>query len=105
MIDIRANQLLNEMRAMALQAQGKPQVPTAEAGNSFSEMLKTSLADANNLMVESSQLQTAFDKGDPNVSLAEVAVASQKAGVAFQAVVQVRNKFIQAYQDVMNMSI
>ncbi|MGZ5030965.1 MAG: flagellar hook-basal body complex protein FliE, partial [Methylobacter sp.] len=43
--------------------------------------------------------------GDTNVSLAEVMVASQKASVSFQAMLQVRNKLVEAYKDVMNMPI
>jgi flagellar hook-basal body complex protein FliE len=45
----------------------------------------------------------AFESGDANVSLAEVMVASQKASVSFQAMLQVRNKLVEAYKDVMNM--
>ncbi len=44
-----------------------------------------------------------FESGDANVSLAEVMVASQKASVSFQAMLQVRNKLVEAYKDVMNM--
>ncbi len=41
--------------------------------------------------------------GDQDVSLAEVMIASQKASVSFQAMLQVRNKLVDAYKDVMNM--
>jgi len=43
--------------------------------------------------------------GDPNVSLADAMIASQKASVAFQATVQVRNKLVAAYEEVMRMSV
>jgi flagellar hook-basal body complex protein FliE len=43
--------------------------------------------------------------GDPNVNLVDVMIASQKASVAFEATVQVRNKMVEAYQEVMRMSI
>ncbi|MFW5446947.1 MAG: flagellar hook-basal body complex protein FliE, partial [Methylophagaceae bacterium] len=51
------------------------------------------------------KLKTAFEMGDPNVSLADAMIASQKASVAFQATLQVRNKLVQAYEEVMRMSV
>ena len=45
----------------------------------------------------------AFETGATNISLADVMVATQKANVSFQAMLQVRNKLVEAYQDVMNM--
>ena len=43
--------------------------------------------------------------GDPNVSLVDTMVAAQKAGLAFDATLQVRNKLVEAYKDIMNMPI
>jgi flagellar hook-basal body complex protein FliE len=45
----------------------------------------------------------AFEAGAANISLADVMVSTQKASVSFQAMLQVRNKLVEAYQDVMNM--
>jgi flagellar hook-basal body complex protein FliE len=50
-------------------------------------------------------MSDAFVKGEPNVDLTEVMVAVQKASLSFQAMTQVRNKLVQAYQDVMNMPV
>ena len=47
----------------------------------------------------------AFEMGAKGVDLTEVMVASQKASVSFQAAVQVRNKLVQAYQDIMQMPV
>ena len=49
--------------------------------------------------------QSQFEKGDPDVSLAEVMVALEKASVSFQAMTQVRNELLSAYQEVMNMPV
>jgi flagellar hook-basal body complex protein FliE len=43
--------------------------------------------------------------GDPNVSLSEVMIASQKSSLAFSAMVEVRNKFLEAYKEVMSMPV
>jgi flagellar hook-basal body complex protein FliE len=43
--------------------------------------------------------------GDDSVSLSDVMIAGQKANIAFQATIQVRNKLVSAYQDMMNMQV
>jgi flagellar hook-basal body complex protein FliE len=50
-------------------------------------------------------MTTRFEMGDPSVSLAEVMVNSQKAGLQFQAVAEIRNRVLSAYKDVMNMPV
>jgi flagellar hook-basal body complex protein FliE len=46
-----------------------------------------------------------FQLGTSNVSLEDTMVALQKANISFQAMVQVRNKVVAAYNDIMNMQI
>ena len=53
----------------------------------------------------SGALAAAFERGDPNADLARVMVASQQSQLAFRATVEVRNRLVQAYQDVMNMPL
>ena len=55
--------------------------------------------------MESSRLAGQIETGDGGVSLVKAMIASQKAGIAFQATMQVRNKVVSAYQDIMNMPI
>jgi flagellar hook-basal body complex protein FliE len=50
-------------------------------------------------------MRTAFEQGEPGVDLAEVMIAVQKSSVSFQAMVEVRNKLVDAYKDVMNMPV
>ena len=59
----------------------------------------------NEAQQSSGELKRAFELGESNVDLAQVMIASQKANVSFQAMVQVRNKLVEAYKDVMNMPI
>ncbi|MGZ5052004.1 MAG: flagellar hook-basal body complex protein FliE [Methylobacter sp.] len=102
MSDMNVNQVLAQMRAMSLEASGaKP----AEAGGSadFAAMLKQTIGAVNETQQTAGKMTEAFESGDANVSLAEVMVASQKASVSFQAMLQVRNKLVEAYKDVMNM--
>ncbi len=101
MSEMNINQVLAQMRAMSIEASGKPQAASQEGD--FAVMLKQSIDAVNNTQKSSGELAKAFEMGDPDVSLAEVMIASQKASVSFQAMVQVRNKLVEAYQDVMNM--
>ena len=106
MNDVNVNQLLAQMRGMAQAAQGgQASNPMQNDLPDFSSMLKTSIDKVNEVQKASGALSTAFQSGDENVALAEVMVAAQKASVSFQAMVQVRNKLISAYQDIMNMPV
>jgi len=103
---INPDTLLTQMRAMAAQAQGQTTETSGAAGQSdFSDILKQSVEKVNETQLESKKLQEAFQTGDPNVNVSEVMVAMQKSSVSFQAMLQVRNKLVNAYQDIMNMQI
>ncbi len=106
---IDPNQLLAQMKALQAQASQQPiatEVLEKPGGvTDFSKLMKTAVDQVNETQQASSQLKTAFEMGDPNVSLADAMIASQKASVAFEATVQVRNKLIKAYEEVMRMSI
>ena len=105
MSDIAINQVLAQMRAM--QALANP-TATPEAvqgqGNSTNYM-QDSIKEVNAAMQESRAMTTRFEMGDPTVSLAEVMVNSQKAGLQFQAVAEIRNRVLSAYKEVMNMPV
>jgi flagellar hook-basal body complex protein FliE len=101
MSDINVNQVLAQMRTMSIEASSKP--AEGEGGSDFAMMLKESIDSVNNTQKTSGKLSKAFELGEPDVSLAEVMIASQKASVSFQAMVQVRNKLVDAYKDVMSM--
>ena len=77
----------------------------APAAPSFSQTLQGALAGVNQAQQTSGKLAAAFERGDPNADLARVMVASQQSQLAFRATVEVRNRLVQAYQDVMNMPL
>jgi flagellar hook-basal body complex protein FliE len=108
---IDPNQLLTQMRAAQAQA-SQQSVGTSPVNASqtaervdFSNMMKAAVDKVNETQKASGELKTAFEMGDPNVSLADAMIASQKASVAFQATLQVRNKLVKAYEEVMSMSV
>ena len=101
------NQVLAQMRVMAARASNTPVERGVEgvAGMDFGALLKDSLAQVNDAQFQAKELATAFELGDTTVDLPEVMVALQRASVSFQAMTQVRNKLLSAYQEVMNMQV
>ena len=67
--------------------------------------MKQSLQQVNEAQAEGRRLADAFESGDQSVELPEVMIALQKASISFQAMSQVRNKLLSAYQEVMNMQV
>lgn len=71
----------------------------------FTQALNQALEQVSLKQNESSSLAQRFQMGDPSVSLERTMVASQTANISFQALVQVRNRVVAAYQDIMNMQV
>lgn len=104
------NSLLFKMRATASLAQGGMQTPPVEqvpevSAPNFSNLLRQSIDAVNQLQQNASGLATAFERGVPGVDIPEVMVASQKANISFQAMTQMRNKLVSAYQEIMSMQV
>ncbi len=108
MNQIEMSRLLDQMRVMAGQARAMPQplAKTGEpAGADFAALLQKSINAVSETQQQASALAKAFEQGDSQVHLNEVMLALQKASISFQAMTQVRNKLIEAYQDIKNMPI
>ena len=82
---------------------GAAQAPGAAGG--FSQTLAHAIDNVSRTQQAAGDLQQAFELGDPKADLARVMVAMQQSQVAFRATVEVRNRLVQAYQEVMNMPI
>jgi flagellar hook-basal body complex protein FliE len=97
--------MVNQLRAVAAQAAAVP----APAGNSatadFAGMLKSAIDEVNGAQLDARQLTRQFESGDSEVNLQDVVLSLQKASLSFQTMVQVRNKLVTAYQEVMNMQV
>ena len=72
---------------------------------SFSDALKGALQNVSNAQNQADDMGKKFAAGDDSVSLSDTMVAMQKASISFQATVQVRNKLVSAYHDIMNMQV
>lgn len=72
---------------------------------SFSDALKAQLDNVSNAQNQADDMGKRFSAGDDSVSLSDTMIAMQKASITFQATVQVRNKLVSAYHDIMNMQV
>ena len=111
------SQVLAEMRNLRAQIKPaedlKPEVSPTRIDSvnkpnevpKFSELLSSAVNGVNDAQKASNAMKTAYEQGDPSVSITQVMIQSQKASVAFDAVTQVRNKVVRAYEDIMKMPV
>jgi flagellar hook-basal body complex protein FliE len=81
-----------------------PTAPGA-ADSGFANLLKQGLEKVNATQSRATTLAAQFEKGVPGVELPQVMLEMQKANVSFRAVTEVRNKFVEAYREIMNMPL
>lgn len=106
--------MVAQLRNAAARAAG-PVAQPSEAGDTapagaagrvdFGEALRSSLDQVNGAQRKAEDMGQRFALGDDSVNLSDVMIASQKASISFQATVQVRNKLVSAYHDIMNMQV
>lgn len=112
------NQVLSQMRNMQSQIQSPGastpnfssvnKLDQADSGierADFAAMLKNAVDNVNSLQQEASEMAKAYERGDENVDLPQVMIGLQKSSVSFEAMTQVRNKLVDAYEKIMNMPI
>lgn len=78
---------------------------TGKAGQAdFTSTLQSALQQVNAQQKQASDLSAAYERGD-TIDIAKVMLARQQASVGFEATLQVRNKLLSAYKDIMNMPV
>jgi len=85
------------------QGGGMPMVQAPQG--SFSVALSSALKSVSATQLEAGRMQRELQADNPTVSLEETMVTMQKAQIGFQATLQVRNRLVQAYSDIMNMQV
>ncbi|MBB3140374.1 flagellar hook-basal body complex protein FliE [Halomonas organivorans] len=100
---------LAQMQSLATQAGGDAasgqRVDTAVGNGGFAGELQASIQRINDLKLQAGDSMRAFQSGEPGVELDDVMVDMQKASVASEMGIQVRNRLVTAYKDVMNMQV
>ena len=76
----------------------------ANAAPGFGQAVNRALEQVNDAQMRSSSLQEAYERGEP-VPLTDVVIGMQKSSLAFEATLQVRNKVLKAYEDILNMPV
>ena len=100
------------MRALQARASTQPDEgaalgrTTAEPGpTEFATLMQNAVDHVASMQNQATALSEAYETGDKSVDLTKVMLEVQKAGLAFHAMTEVRNKLIDAYSQVMNMSV
>lgn len=104
--------MVAQIKAAVARAQGVI-APTENSADSesaalrvdFASVLKNSLDDVNAAQNKSQQLSESFSMGNPGIHLSDVMISLQKASISFQLSLQVRNKLVSAYRDIMTMQV
>ena len=100
-------QVLEQMRALQARTSGiaadAPQ--SAAQPSDFAQLMKSSVDQLSTMQNQATALADAYESGDKSVDLTKVMLEVQKAGLAFRAMTEVRNKLLDAYTQVMNMSV
>ena len=105
-IDRMLSQLRTAQALASRKPEGRTAAPEAEAPKAdFSTLLKDSLNQVAKTQNDAVHLSKAFSVGDPNTNLQDVMIAMQKSTISFQQAIQVRNKVVQAYQEIMNLAV
>ena len=77
---------------------------SAPQGGGFAGSLQSALASVNDTQIRAADITEGYERGQVT-DVAQVMLARQEAGVAFEATLQVRNKLLSAYQDIMRMGV
>lgn len=84
--------------------ESRPAETEATVPANFGDSLKSALEGVNQTQSRASELSAAYERGEVT-DIAKVMLARQEAGVAFEATLQVRNKLLSAYQEIMRMGV
>ncbi len=100
-MDFRMTPLTGIQPGLKLAGQAKV---SENQGSGFSDFLKNAVDEVNTLQQQADEMKTKLVTGDVD-DIAQVMIAAEKANLAFQLTVQIRNKVLEAYQEVMRMQV
>lgn len=110
-MQIGANSLFQEMQSLSGEIKpsgmstGITQQVNNTSGSDFGQLLSQAVGTVGELQSNAASLATRLDMGDSTVTLSETVIAREKSSVAFEATVQVRNKLVEAYKEIMSMPV
>jgi flagellar hook-basal body complex protein FliE len=98
---IDKSQVLQQLHAPETAA---PAANGSGPAGGFADALKSALDGVNSTQQNAENITSAYERGEVT-DVAKVMLARQEAGVAFEATLQVRNRLLSAYQDIMRMGV
>jgi len=109
MIETEISNVLSQIRSMstrmdqplAADAAG----PAAAGGAQFGDLVRNAVNQVSEQQQAAEALVEKFQAGDRNTSIADVVVQMQKASISFTAMTEARNRIIEAYREIMSMSV
>jgi flagellar hook-basal body complex protein FliE len=107
MSSMQIQQVLAEMRSLQARVTGAaPEAPAVGAQPSdFANLMKSAVDQIATMQNQANAMADAYESGDKSIDLTKVMLETQKAGLAFRAMNEVRSKLTDAYTQVMNMSV
>ena len=100
-----AARLIDQLQSMRDSAAGARVEQTAAVQSDFGALIKHYVNQVNDAQQQAKTLAADFESGASNVQLLDVMVSMQKSRIAFEALTQVRNRFLSAYQEIMSMQV
>lgn len=104
-VDLKPFDFAQAVARAGLRPDGTPLAPRTAAPASFQSALAQALKSVSAQQLEAQRLQREVQLDNPNVSLEQTMIAMQRAQIGFQATLQVRNRLVQAYSEIMNMQV
>lgn len=105
MSDLAIQQVLTQMRALQVEAGGGIEQAGAARQGGFAELLAQSINKVAENQNVAGEMATAFSRGDTDADLTSVMISMQKARISFEAMTEVRNKLVEAYNEIRQMPI
>ena len=109
---VNIQSMLQTLKAYQAQASGGIEDAGSKVGGSgqaqgasgFTDLIQKSLNSVNEVQQQSKITAEAYERGE-GVPLTDVVLSMQKSSIAFEATLQVRNKVLKAYEDILNMPV
>lgn len=97
--------VLNQLKATAAMVNEPAAKSSTMAGTDFAATLRSAIDTVNQQQQIATGLSNAVAGGNSEINISRVMVALEKADLSFQAMVEVRNKLVSAYQEIMNLQV
>jgi flagellar hook-basal body complex protein FliE len=101
--------VLSQIRQYQAEVAGAANIPAVESGktqgvSAFADSIKGAVQEVNEAQRVSKAMRSAYERGE-NIPLTDVVMSMQKSSLAFEATLQIRNKVLKAYEEIMNMPV